>query len=124
MTATTLSPPRTSAAVRTGIVLAVILAISDIVGGIPLIGEDAFASTVAVFGWVMAIGTLVAVPAAWRGGETPRRTVVLTRLLGALTAVPAFFLADVATGLVLAAAATVLAAIVVAVLVLPRRAQS
>jgi len=123
MTATILSPPRTGPAVRTGLALAVLLALADVAAGIALVG-DATGTAVAVFGGLMALATLGALPAAWRGTGWALRTVAATRLLGALTAVPAFFVDDVAPGLVLAAAVTVVAAIVVAVLVLPRGARS
>lgn len=122
MTAT-LARPRTSPALRTGLVLAVLLAVGDVAAGIALVG-DTTGTAIAVFGAVMALATLGALPPAWRGTSWALRTVVATRLLGALTAVPAFFVDDVTAVLVLVAAVTVVVAIVVAVLVLPRRAQA
>ncbi|TFV87414.1 hypothetical protein E4P38_14040 [Blastococcus sp. CT_GayMR16] len=81
-------------------------------------------TTIAVVGGLLALGTIGALPAAWRGAAWALRTVAATRLLGALTAVPAFFVDDVPAGMVLAAAVTVVVAIVVVVLVLPRGTRS
>jgi hypothetical protein len=122
MTAT-LARPRTSPAVRTGLVLAVLLAGGGGAAGIALVG-DSTGTAVAMFGAVMALATLGALPQAWQGTAWALRTVAATRLLGALTAAPAFFVDDVPAGLVLVAAVTVVIAIIVAVLVLPRRTQA
>jgi fluoride ion exporter CrcB/FEX len=124
MTAATVSPPRTSPAVRTGLVLAAVLAVGDVVAGITTISGDPVGTSVAVVDGLLALGTLGSIPAAWRGAAWALRTVAITRLLGALTAVPAFFVDDAPAGMVLAAAVTVVVAIVVAVLVLPRGTRS
>ena len=121
---TTLSRPRTSPAVRTGLVLAVLLALGDVAAGITTISGDAAGTTVSVVDGLLALGTIGSLPAAWRGAAWALRTVASTRLLGAVTAVPAFFVDDVPAGLVLAAAVTVVVAIVAAVLVLPRGTRS
>jgi hypothetical protein len=123
MTTATVSRPRTSPAVRTGLVLAVLLALGDVAAGITTISGDAVGTSIAVFDVVLAIGTIGSIPAAWRGAAWALRTVAATRLLGALTAVPAFFV-DVEPGMVIAAAVTVVVAIVAAVLVLPRGTRS
>lgn len=109
---------RTGPAVRTGLILAALLAIGDVVAGIATISGDAVGTAIAVFGGVAALVTLAALPAGWRGAEWALRTVAATRLLGALTAVPAFFVGDVPAALVIAAAVTVVLAVLVAVLVL------
>jgi hypothetical protein len=124
MTTATVSRPRTSPAVRTGLVLAVLLALGDVAAGITTISGDAVGTSIAVFDVVLAIGTIGSIPAAWRGAAWALRTVAATRLLGALTAVPAFFVDDVEPGMVIAAAVTVVVAIVAVVLVLPRGTRS
>jgi hypothetical protein len=124
MTTATVSRPRTSPAVRTGLVLAVLLALGDVAAGITTISGDAVGTSIAVFDVVLAIGTIGSIPAAWRGATWALRTVAATRLLGALTAVPAFFVDDVEPGMVIAAAVTVVVAIVAVVLVLPRGTRS
>jgi hypothetical protein len=123
MTTATVSRPRTSPAVRTGLVLAVLLALGDVAAGITTISGDAVGTSIAVFDVVLALVTVGSIPAAWRGAAWALRTVAATRLLGALTAVPAFFV-DVEPGMVIAAAVTVVVAIVAAVLVLPRGTRS
>ena len=124
MTTATVPRPRTSPAVRTGLVLAVLLAVGDVVAGITTISGDAVGTSIAVVDVVLAIGTVGSLPAAWRGTAWALRTVAVTRLLGALTAVPAFFVDDVAPEMVIAAAVTVVVAIVAVVLVLPRGVRS
>jgi hypothetical protein len=123
MTTATVSRPRTSPAVRTGLVLAVLLALGDVAAGITTISGDAVGTSIAVFDVVLALVTVGSIPAAWRGAAWALRTVAATRLLGALTAVPAFFV-DVEPGMVIAAAVTVVVAIVAVVLVLPRGTRS
>jgi hypothetical protein len=124
MTTATVSRPRTSPAVRTGLVLAVLLALGDVAAGITTISGDAVGTSIAVFDVVLALVTVGSIPAAWRGAAWALRTVAATRLLGALTAVPAFFVDDVEPGMVIAAAVTVVVAIVAVVLVLPRGTRS
>jgi hypothetical protein len=94
-----------------------------VAAGITTISGDAVGTSIAVFDVVLAIGTIGSIPAAWRGATWALRTVAATRLLGALTAVPAFFV-DVEPGMVIAAAVTVVVAIVAVVLVLPRGTRS
>ena len=72
-----------------------VLAIGDVAAGIALVG-DVTGTVVAVLGGLMALMTFGALPAAWRGAGWALRTVAGTRLLGALTAVRAFFVDDVA----------------------------
>jgi hypothetical protein len=120
MTTATLSRPGTSPAVRTGLVLAVLLALGDIAAGITTISGDAFGTSIAIVDGLVALVMFGAFPAAWRGAAWALRTVAATRLLGALTTLPAFFVDDVAPGMVIAAAATVVVALVVVVLVYPR----
>ena len=120
----TVSRLHTSPAVRTGLVLAVLLALGDVAAGITTISGDAVGTSVAVVDGLLALGTLGSIPAAWRGTAWALRTVAATRLLGALTAVPAFFVDDVEPGMVIAAAVTVVVAIVAVVLVLSRGTRS
>ena len=109
---------RTGRGVRIGLGLAALLAVGDVAAGIVLFGGDPTSTAVAVFGWFMALATFAALPAGWRGAGRALRTVAVTRLLGALTAVPAYFVPGVPTGLVITAAVTVLAAVLAAVLIL------
>lgn len=120
----TASFPSTDPAVRTGLGVAMLLAVTDVVVGITTISGDAVGNAVAVLVGVLAAATLVSLPAAWRGSARALRAVAVTRLIAAFTAVPAFFVDDVAPELVIAAAVTVVAALVVAVLVIPRRVRS
>lgn len=129
-THSTTAPPtrtaqRTGRAVRAALVLAVLLALGDLAAGAATVGSDPAGTTIGVFGAVVAVITIAALPAAWRGRESALRAVAATRLLGALTAVPAFFVADVAAGLVIAAAVTVACAVLVTVVVLrPARSRA
>ena len=104
--------------------LAVLLALGDVAAGITTISGDAVGTSIAVFDVLLALVTVGAIPAAWRGATWALRTVAATRLFGALTAVPAFFVDDVEPGMVIAAAVTVVVAIVAVVLVLPRGIRS
>lgn len=101
--------------IRTGLVIAAVLGVSDIatvgMGGPPL----AIAIISAVFGVI----TLAALRPAWRGNRRGLTAVVVTRALSALATVPAFFGSDVAAGIRVLAGVLVLAAIVSIVLVAP-----
>ncbi len=104
---------------RTGIVIAAVLALVDIVGGAVQLAPGSLPPPeVAVVAIVLGVGTAVLVPIAWRGSRWSIWLMVALRALSALTAVPAFFVPDVPTAAVLAAAATVLITVVAIVLLL------
>lgn len=103
---------RPSVAVRIGLVLAALLTVNDALLVSQQIGDG---DPVVIGILVCAVATAVAVPFAWRGTSAGRHTVVATRVLSALTGLPAFFVTDVpAVGVVMAAIGMVLALIVAA----------
>lgn len=109
-------------ALRTGLVIAAILGVADIaaIGG----GEDGPPLPVVIASAVLGLITLVAVGYGWRGRRAAVGTVVVTRVLSALGAVPAFFVEDVPAALVVAAAVIlVLTVAAVALLIPPLRRQ-
>ena len=117
---TTTSPSRTAPAVRIGLVLGALLALVDLVALVTTEHDGPGGPAVAVAGGLLAVLTLAAVPSGWRGAAWALTTVAVTRLVGALASVPVFF-DDDADEPVVVAALTVVLAVAVAVLVLPRR---
>jgi hypothetical protein len=99
---------------RIGLVLAALLALSDLfsfaLGPLP--------AGVVVTATALGVITLVALVPAWRGrGRTALRIVAISRIVSALLALPAFFAGDVpAAAQAGAAAVIVLAVICVALL--------
>ncbi|WP_412544198.1 hypothetical protein R8Z50_17395 [Longispora sp. K20-0274] len=79
---------------RTGLVLSALLGLADI-GSAFAGGDDGPPAVVVVGGVVLGLVTFVAVGFGWRGGRVAVGTVVGARVLSALSAVPAFFVADV-----------------------------
>ncbi|PWJ55835.1 hypothetical protein SAMN06264364_102201 [Quadrisphaera granulorum] len=114
-----------------GLVLATLLALSDL-SGIFLVepptetsAQNGPPAEVLWFAFAMAVVTLAGVALAWAGrwrGPAVRIAAV-ARILSALTAVPAFFVGGVPTQLLVWAAVTVLVTVVAVVLMLlrPRR---
>jgi hypothetical protein len=103
---------------RAGLVLAGVLGLGDMTliaggdGGPPL--------AVRLVSLALGIATVVAVLVAWRTGAAAALwTVVATRIVSALTALPAFFADDVPTGFVAVAAVGVLLTLVAIVLLRP-----
>jgi hypothetical protein len=90
-------------ATTVGLVLGGLLGLSDAIG-IVTSGGDGPPFPVAVAGSVLGVVTLVGVVLGWRGRRGGIVTVIVTRLLSALTAVPAFFVDDVPAPLVAVAA--------------------
>jgi hypothetical protein len=121
---TTTIRPATGVGVRVGLVLAALLSLVDLVALVTTEHGGTTGVAVAVGGGVLAVATLAALPAGWRGAGWALRTVAATRLVACLASVPAFFDGGTAEEPVLVAAVTVVLAIVVAVLVLPRRGQA
>jgi hypothetical protein len=72
---------------RAGLVLAVLLGLADL--GLPLAGGDFPPLAVALAAAALGLVTLVAVWLGRRGSRAALGTVVATRVLSALTAVPA-----------------------------------
>ncbi|QEW03487.1 hypothetical protein [Microbacterium lushaniae] len=104
---------------RAGIVIAAVLALVDIVGGVAQLAPGSLLPPeVAVVAIVLGVGTAVLVPIAWRGSRWSIWLMAALRALSALTAVPAFFVPDVPTAAVLAAAVTVVVTVVAIVLLL------
>ena len=104
--------------VRAGLVLAALLGLGDLTllaggdGGPPL--------GVRLLAVALGLATIAAVVAAWRTGSSGALwTVVATRVVSALTALPAFFADDVPTGFVVVAAVGVLVTLAAVVLLAP-----
>jgi hypothetical protein len=105
---------------KTGLVLAVLLALSDLasLGGPTPDGEDGPPIGVLVVGALLGVATLVAVWRAWRtGSRTALRAVAGTRILSAVLALPAFFV-DIPAWLQISAAVGVAVSVLCVVLVL------
>jgi len=82
-----------------GLVLAGLLGLGDAIGIVTGGGEGP-PFPVLVAGAVFGVITLIGVALGWRGSRTGIVAVIVTRLLSALTAVPAFFVDDVPAGAV------------------------
>lgn len=104
---------------RVGLVLAALLGLADIVGGISQLGPDAilpFAVAVTVTG--LGVITLVLLPLAWRGTGWASWTIIAARTLSAITTLPAFFVPVVPVVAVITAAATVAVTVLAVVLMI------
>ncbi len=101
-----------------GLVLAGLFALMDV---IPLPAGDGEHPPVAVViaGAVLGLITLVGIVPAWRGSRAGVVAVIVTRLLSALTAVPAFFVEGVPGPAVGAAAAGIVLTLVCVALLAP-----
>ncbi|GAA2582483.1 hypothetical protein GCM10010399_10350 [Dactylosporangium fulvum] len=101
-----------------GLVIAGLLGLADIVS-LPL-GTDGPPVAVFVIGAVLGLGTLAGVVLAWpnrsRAGAV---TVIVTRLLSALTAVPAFFVATAPSAARVAALVGIVVTLLCVALVAP-----
>jgi hypothetical protein len=107
----------------TGLVLAGLLALGDITTPIFSDGEHppmAIALAEAVIGLLTVVGIVL----AWRGGRGGVTTIVVTRLLSAVSAVPAFFVDGVPAGAVAAATVGIVITLVCVALVAPRLRRS
>lgn len=125
-TATALSLPN-----KIGLGLAAVLGLLDFVSGLlgafagagPAPGEVGPPFAVLVAASVLGLVTVVAVVYTWRSrSQVGARIVAGSRILAALTALPAFFVADVPPALVAIAATFIVLTIVTVGLVLARRA--
>ena len=86
-----------SAPTTYGLAVCALLGVVDIIGlaalGLP--GDDGPPVLVALIGAVLGVITLVGARMAWRGGRSGVVTVIVSRVLSALSALPAFFVDDV-----------------------------
>ena len=107
---------------KTGLVLAALLGLADLVslaGPEPGPGEQGPPIAVLVAASVLGLVTLLGVAYTWRtGNRVGSRVVAGTRILSAVTAVPAFFVEGVPAGFVAAAAAGVVVTVICVWLVL------
>ena len=105
---------------RAGLVLAALLGVADVVSAFfPTPGGEVGPPLpIVLLGGLLGIATLAAVVVAWRTGRRGAlRVIAGTRVLSAITALPAFFV-DVPAGLKLAVAVAVVLTVVCVVLVL------
>ncbi|MFI9598592.1 hypothetical protein ACWEQ7_06830 [Streptomyces sp. NPDC004069] len=102
----------------TGLVLAGLLGLVDVVS-MPFGDGEHPPFAVAVAGAVIGLITLVGVVLAWRGSRAGAVAVIVTRLLSALSAVPAFFADDVPGALVALVALAVLLTLACVALIAP-----
>jgi hypothetical protein len=105
---------------RVGLVIAALLALGDVVSAFfpTPEGEIGPPLPIVLLGGLLGIGTLAAVVVAWRAGRRGAlRIVAGTRVLSAITALPAFFV-DVPAWVKLVVAVGVVLTVVCVVLVL------
>jgi hypothetical protein len=105
---------------RTGLVIAALLGVADVVSAFfpTPDGEVGPPLPIVLLGGLLGIATLGAVAVAWRTGKRGAlRIVAGTRVLSAITALPAFFV-DVPAPLKLVVAVAVVLTVVCVVLVL------
>ena len=114
-----MSSPVTSRT-RAGLVLAALLGLADVVSAFfpTPEGEVGPPLPIVVLGGLLGLATLAAVAAAWRTGQRGMlRIVAATRVLSAISALPAFFV-DIPAALKLVVAVAVVLTVVCVVLVL------
>ena len=114
-----MSSPVTSRT-RAGLVLAALLGLADVVSAFfpTPEGEVGPPLPIVVLGGLLGVATLAAVAAAWRTGQRGMlRIVAATRVLSAISALPAFFV-DIPAALKLVVAVGVVLTVVCVVLVL------
>jgi hypothetical protein len=111
---------------RVGLALAALLGVADVVSAFfpTPDGEVGPPLPIVLLGGVIGLATLAAVVVGWRsGGRGALRIVAGTRVLSAITALPAFFV-DVPAWLKLVVAVAVVLTVVCVVLVLSPARQS
>jgi hypothetical protein len=102
--------------VITGLVISALLGVTDIVSA-PMTDGEHPPWVIAIAGGVLGLLTLVGVYFAWRGSRAGAATVIVTRLLSALAAVPALFVDDVPPGLRTVAAVGIVITLIAVALV-------
>lgn len=118
-------PPSSNAALRTGLILALVLALGDIVLGLGQLlaaGTIPDAVTLVILG--LGAATLLVLPFAWRGSVGAAWVAGITRVLSALSGMPAFFIAGIPAMMVFLAALGMALAVAVVVLLLMGRRQA
>jgi TRAP-type C4-dicarboxylate transport system permease small subunit len=117
----TQAPGATGTTTKVGLVLAALLGLADIAGGISQLASDALLPVV-VAATAIGLGaiTVVLVPFAWCGAGWPSWTIIATRALSTLTALPAFFVPGVPAAAVIAATVGIALAVLAIVLILMR----
>ena len=127
---TTVSPSATLARIstrnRVGVVLAVLLSLTDVVGlfvtPAPGPGEQGPPEVVLIFSAVMGVLTIAACVYAWvRNSRGGLRVAAAARLLSMITALPAFFVEGVPAPLVVASAVGLVLTLVTVALLVSRR---
>lgn len=113
---------------KIGFWLAVVLAVADVASTVltpsPPEGQDGPPLEVLVFSGLMGVVTLVAAVVVLRSGSRAAlRVMAVSRVLSALTALPAFFVPNVPPEFVAFGAATVVLTIVAVVLLMSRARQ-
>jgi hypothetical protein len=104
--------------VTVGLVLAGILGLSDAVG--PLTGGgDGPPFAVLLADSILGVVTVVGAVLGWRGRRAGIVAVIVTRILAALTALPAFFASDVPGAAVAVATVGIAITLLAVVLVVP-----
>jgi len=78
-----------------GLAVCALLAVVDIVSLVGLGADDGPPVPVVVLSAVLGVITLVGARMAWRGGRSGVVTVIVSRVISALAALPAFFVDDV-----------------------------
>jgi hypothetical protein len=104
---------------RIGLVIAAVLGVADIAAAVAG-GGDTPPLPIAIAAAALGLITLVAAGYGWQGRRGAVGTVVVTRVLSALGAVPAFFADDVPVAFAASAAVLVVLTIAVVTLLVPR----
>jgi len=103
---------------RTGLVIAAVLGVLDIAGGVLQLGGGGLVPiAIAIAMIALGAATVILVPFAWRGTRGAGWAIAGTRGASALLGVPAFFVPGVPAAAVIAASVGVLLAVVVAALI-------
>lgn len=79
---------------KIGLIICALLGIIDVVSIASVGSDDGPPTAVIVIGLVLGLITLVGVRLAWRGDDKGFTMVVVSRVLSALTGIPAFFADD------------------------------
>jgi ABC-type thiamin/hydroxymethylpyrimidine transport system permease subunit len=107
---------------RTGLALLGVVSLLDVLGPLASDGEHP-PMWVALIGLALGAASLACIVAAWRGERRALLPLVVLRLASMLTAVPAFFVDDVPSGIVAFAAGFILVSLVGVALVSGSRAR-